>query len=243
MLDMKNVHVNYGPVKALKGVFLTIEKSKITAIIGVNGAGKSSLLSSISGLINPDEGDVFYNGKSIQNLSVEQRVKQGIAHVMEGRRLFKDQIVHDNLRLSFYFRNSKEDRKHMSTRIKDVYERFPILEEKKNQNAGTLSGGQQQLLIISMALLSSPKLLLLDEPSLGLAPIIVDQVYQYLSELRSNGVTIVISEQMAALALRIADRGYVLERGSLVEKGDASYLKNLMDSNRLSSVYLGKAKA
>ncbi|PLR78615.1 ABC transporter ATP-binding protein [Bacillus sp. V3-13] len=242
MLNMKNIHVNYGPVKALKGVSLDIEKDKITAIIGANGAGKSTLLSVISGLVNPDDGEVIYNNRPIHNIPAEDRVKQGISHVMEGRRLFKDQTVHDNLVLAFHFRNLKKERKNLTLRINNVYERFPVLAEKRNQKAGTLSGGQQQLLIISMAILSMPQLLLLDEPSLGLAPIIVDHVYQYLNELKSNGVTIVISEQMAALALRIADHGYVMERGTIVEHGNVDHLKSLMDSNQLSSIYLGKVK-
>lgn len=242
MLKITDLHVNYGPIKALKGVSLEIEPNKITAIIGANGSGKSTLLSAISGLIIPDQGEIYYKDTPIQTRPVEERVKRGIAHVMEGRRLFKDQSVHDNLLLGFYFRNSKENRKNLLKQVQEVYERFPILGEKKSQQAGTLSGGQQQLLIISMAILSKPQLLLLDEPSLGLAPIVVDQVYQYLDELKAAGVTIIVSEQMAALAIRIADYGYVLERGMIVGNGDVHYLKSMMDSDEMSAVYFGEAK-
>ncbi|KIL45406.1 ABC transporter ATP-binding protein [Jeotgalibacillus soli] len=242
MLEIKNLQVNYGPINALKEVTMTIEKNKINAIIGVNGAGKSTLLNTISGLVDPDQGEISYKGRQIQNIPVEKRVKLGIGHVMEGRRLFKDQSVHDNLLIGFYFRNPKEKRRNALLKINEIYKQFPILGNKQNQMAGTLSGGQQQILIISAALLSEPDLLLLDEPSLGLAPIIIDEVYQLLEELKSKGMTIIISEQMAALALRISDVGYILERGQVVKKGDRSYLKSLLDSDGLSSVYLGKAK-
>jgi branched-chain amino acid transport system ATP-binding protein len=243
MLEILNLDVNYGPVKALQGVSMEIEKNKINAIIGANGAGKSTLLNCISGLVNPDNGEIHYEGQPIHKIPVETRVKLGIAHVMEGRRLFKDQSVNDNLLLGFYFRNKKEKRKNIKAKINEIYERFPILGTKRNQLAGSLSGGQQQILIISTALLSEPRLLLLDEPSLGLAPIIIDEVYQFLEELKSIGMTIVVSEQMAALALWIADVGYVLERGTVVKKGDRSILKSFMESDGLSSIYLGKAKA
>lgn len=239
MLKIKDLHVSYGPIKALKGVSIEIEENKITAVIGANGSGKSTMLGAISGLIIPEQGEIYYKDTPIQTKPVEERVKQGIAHVMEGRRLFKDQTVHDNLLIGFYFRNSKENKKNVMKQIIEVYERFPILGEKKNQLAGTLSGGQQQLLIISMAILSKPQLLLLDEPSLGLAPIIVDQVYQYLNELKEDGVTIIVSEQMAALAMRIADYGYVLERGKIVGKGDVQHLKSMMDSDVMTAVYFG----
>ncbi|MFE4523750.1 ABC transporter ATP-binding protein [Cytobacillus firmus] len=239
MLKIKNLHVNYGPINALKGISIDIKENHITAIIGANGSGKSTLLSTISGLIIPDQGEILYKDLPIQNKQVEERVKHGIAHVMEGRRLFKDQSVHDNLLLGFYFRNTKKNKQNMVQQINEVYERFPILGEKKNQKAGTLSGGQQQLLIISMAILSKPKLLLLDEPSLGLAPIIVDQVYQFLNELKDSGVTILVSEQMAALAMRIADYGYILERGKIVGNGDVQYLQSMMNSDEISSVYFG----
>lgn len=241
MLNIKNITVNYGPISALKGVSLEVKKGQITAIIGANGSGKSTLLNSISGLLEISSGEIYFENKLIHNIPVEERVKLGIAHVLEGRRLFKDQTVHDNLLIGLHFRNkNKKSIKNGMERINEVYERFPILKEKRNQLAGTLSGGQQQLLIISMALLSNPKLLILDEPSLGLAPIIVDQVYQYLQELKNEGVTIVVSEQLAALALRIADYGYVLEHGKVVLSGDRDYLQSLLDSEQLSSVYLGK---
>lgn len=236
MLNIKNIFVNYGPISALKGVSLEIKKGQITAIIGANGSGKSTLLNAISGLLEVNSGEIYFENKLIHNIPVEERVKHGIAHVLEGRRLFKDQTVHDNLLIGLHFRNKNNGME----RINEVYERFPILKEKRNQLAGTLSGGQQQLLIISMALLSNPKLLILDEPSLGLAPIIVDQVYQYLQELKNEGVTIIVSEQLAALALRIADFGYVLEHGKVVLSGDSDYLQSLLDSEELSSVYLGK---
>jgi branched-chain amino acid transport system ATP-binding protein len=242
MLNISDLHVSYGPVKALKGVSLTIERNQITAIIGANGAGKSTLLNTITGLVTPDSGEITYQDSPLNNIPVEKRVKMGISHVLEGRRLFKDQTVQDNLLIGLYFRNGKEETKNFAKKITEVYERFPILGEKKNQLAGTLSGGQQQMLIIAVALLSNPQLLLLDEPSLGLAPIIIDEVYCLLEEFKKNGMTIVISEQMAALALRVADAGYVLERGRIVEQGEVQYLKSLLDSDGLSSVYLGKAK-
>ncbi|WP_126426321.1 ABC transporter ATP-binding protein [Brevibacillus marinus] len=243
MVEIQNLSVCYGPIAALQEISLTFAEQKIHAIIGANGAGKSTLLKSISGLVAPQQGRIRYHGQEIQHIQVEDRVKLGIAHVLEGRRLFKDQTVHDNLLLGFHFRNPKERRQKGIAKINEVYERFPILGSKRNQLAGTLSGGQQQILIIATAILSEPKLLLLDEPSLGLAPIIIDEVYQFLQELKANGMTIVISEQLAALALRVADAGYVLERGKIVEQGDAFYLKSLLDSDGLSSVYLGGNKA
>lgn len=242
MLNVKDVHVNYGPISALKGISLEIKSGHITAIIGANGSGKSTLLNAISGLVDVNSGEIIFENNPIHNIAVEERVKLGIAHVLEGRRLFKDQTVHDNLLIGLHFRENSRSKgiKNGLERINEVYKRFPILQEKRNQLAGTLSGGQQQLLIISMALLSNPKLLILDEPSLGLAPIIVDQVYQYLEELKNDGVTIVVSEQLAALALRIADYGYVLEHGKMIKSGDNNYLKTLLESDELSTVYLGK---
>ncbi|MGG1596775.1 ABC transporter ATP-binding protein [Paenibacillus naphthalenovorans] len=240
MLSVRNVHVNYGPIKALKGVSLDIRSNGITAIIGANGSGKTTLLHFISGLVTPEEGDLLYEGISIAAWPTEARVKHGIAHVMEGRRLFKDQTVYDNLLLAAHFRTPRLEKKTITNKMEQVFQRFPILESKKHQPAGTLSGGQQQLLIISAALLSGPKLLLLDEPSLGLAPVIIDEVYSFLQELKQAGMTIFISEQMAALALRIADYGYVLDRGAIVKSGDSAYLKALLASDDLSSIYLGK---
>lgn len=239
MLSMKNISVDYGPISALDDVSMNIGKNNITAIIGANGSGKSTLLKTISGLTSPKSGEVNFEGNDITKVVVENRVKKGIAHVMEGRRLFKNQTVHDNLLIASHFRNLKENRDNSKRYIMDIYNRFNILEEKKDQLSGTLSGGQQQLLIISMALLSKPRLLLLDEPSLGLAPVIVDQVYDYLKELKSEGVTIIVAEQIATLAIRIADYGYVLEHGKVVKYGDVNYLKSLIESNELSSVYLG----
>lgn len=237
MISTKNLYISYGPIEALKGISLECEENKITAIIGSNGAGKSTLLSSISGLVVPIQGEIYYNQSPIHKKTVEERVKNGIAHVMEGRRLFKNQTVHDNLLISHHFRNDKSNRKNAIKEINQVYERFPILGEKKEQLAGTLSGGQQQILIISMAILSKPQVLLLDEPSLGLAPIIVEQVYDYLRELKQQGVTIIVAEQMAALAIRIADYGYVIERGQVVDHGDTNYLRKKVESNEMSEFY------
>lgn len=241
MLEIRDLSVSYGPIRALKNVSLEVNPHEITAIIGANGAGKSTLLNTISGLVKPEKGEIVYDQISLNPYSIEKRVKMGIAHVLEGRHLFKDQTVHDNLLIALYFRQpDKKKRKNMN-KIKEVYERFPILYEKREQFAGTLSGGQQQMLAIAMALLSEPKLLLLDEPSLGLAPVIVDEVYHLLQELNRQGMTILISEQIAALALRIAHRGYILENGKVIEKGDRDYLKSLLASNGLS-VYLSTKK-
>jgi branched-chain amino acid transport system ATP-binding protein len=233
MLELVNVSVNYGSIQALKDINLVVNQGEIVTLIGSNGAGKSTTLKMISRLINLRQGKLIYQGKDITNLRPDQVVKMGIAQSPEGRRILSRQTILTNLELGAY---SRSDRLGIKTDIEKQFITFPRLAERKHQLAGTLSGGEQQMLAIARAVMSRPQLLLLDEPSLGLAPQIVREIFSVIRQLNQSGVTILLVEQNANLALEIADRGYVLEAGCLTLTGKAS---ELLTDERVKQAYLG----
>lgn len=233
MLEIKDLSVYFGVIQALKGISLTVNGGEIVTLIGANGAGKTTTLRTISGLEKPSSGGVFLNGKDITNTSAQERVKMGISHVPEGRRVFPTMSVLENLELGAYLRRDKEG---ISKDLKMVYEHFPILFDRKRQAAGTLSGGEQQMLAIGRALMSRPNILFLDEPSMGLAPLLVQEIFRIIKNINSVGTTILLVEQNASMALQIAHRAYVLETGSIVLSGTGS---ELMQSDDIKKAYLG----
>ncbi len=233
MLELVNVSVNYGSIQALKDINLVVNQGEIVTLIGSNGAGKSTTLKMISRLINLRQGKLIYQGKDITNLRPDQVVKMGIAQSPEGRRILSRQTILTNLELGAY---SRSDRLGIKADIEKQFITFPRLAERKHQLAGTLSGGEQQMLAIARAVMSRPQLLLLDEPSLGLAPQIVREIFSVIRQLNQSGVTILLVEQNANLALEIADRGYVLEAGCLTLTGKAS---ELLTDERVKQAYLG----
>lgn len=233
MLKVNDINVYYGNIQALKGMSLEINEGEIVTLIGANGAGKSTLLKTISGLLKPKQGDIFYYGESISRKSVQSIVKMGISHVPEGRRVFANMSVEENLQLGAYLRKDKEGIKNDMNR---VYELFPRLLERHKQLSGTLSGGEQQMLAMGRALMAKPHLLLLDEPSMGLAPILVKQIFTIIEEINKTGTTILLVEQNANLALSIADRTYVVETGRIVLSGNADQLNA---SEEIKNAYLG----
>ena len=232
ILNIENLNCNYDQIVALKNINLKIDQGEIVALIGANGAGKTTLLKTLSGLVKPSQGNITFLGNNITKSTSDFRVKQGIAHVPEGRGLFSILSVEDNLLLGAYTR----DDTNIQADLQNVYKRFPILKEKKNEYAGTLSGGQQQMVAVGRALMSRPKLLLLDEPSMGLAPIIVDDIFQVVLELQKSGTTIFIVEQNAFLALKASNRAYVLENGHIALSGKS---KDLLSDTRVKEAYLG----
>ena len=233
LMQVKDIHVHYGQVAALKGISLEVGESDFVTLIGSNGAGKSTTLRAISGLDHPSAGEIIFDGERIEKLSADKIVKLGIAHVPEGRRVFKDLTVTENLRLGAFVRDDKEE---IEKDLKSVFERFPRLRERKDQSARTMSGGEQQMLAIGRALMSKPRLLLLDEPSLGLAPVIVQDIARILVEINKQGVSIILVEQNAGLALELARHGYVLETGTIALDGEAN---GLMDNEHVRKAYLG----
>lgn len=233
LLDITGLYVNYGGIQALKDVNLVVYTGEVVTLIGANGAGKSTTLRAISKIINPRSGQIVYKGRNITRRQAHEVVKLGIAHCPEGRRVLARQTVLDNLELGAYIRSNPAE---ISADINRQFEIFPRLAERRNQQAGTLSGGEQQMLAIARALMSRPKLLLLDEPSLGLAPAIVREIFSIIQNLRATGVTILLVEQNANLALSISDRGYVLEAGSITLTGHAS---DLLNDDRVKMAYLG----
>jgi len=233
LLQVNNIHVHYGQVAALKGVSLEVGDSDFVTLIGSNGAGKSTTLRTISGLNHPSAGEIIFDGNRIEHLSADKILKMGIAHVPEGRRVFKDLSVTENLLLGAFTRDDSEA---VREDLVKVFDRFPRLNERKNQTAGTMSGGEQQMLSIGRALMSKPRVLLLDEPSLGLAPNLVREIAHLLTEINSQGVSIVLVEQNAELALELARHGYVLETGNVALEGEA---KGLMDNDHVRKAYLG----
>ncbi len=240
MLELRGVSVAYGAVQALVDVSLTVPAGAITAIVGANGAGKSTCLKAISGLVAPTRGEIVFVGSPLTRVSAEGRRALGIAHVMEGRRLFGDQTVHNNLLLGAYTRLRGREKQAVARDVEAMYDRFPALGEKRNALAATLSGGQQQMLVIAMALVVRPKLLLLDEPSLGLAPKLVAEVFRIVTELNGAGQTVLLVEQMASLGLEAASVGYVFERGRVVGGGPSSELLRGGTAAHLSDAYLGR---
>lgn len=234
ILEVKNLNVSYGGIKAVKDISFVVEAGEIVTLIGANGAGKSSTLRSIVGLVKPENGEITFNGKEIAALPTDQVVKEGITLVPEGRRVFSDLTVLENLKIGAYMRKDplEED-------IKWVYDLFPRLKERSWQLAGTLSGGEQQMLAIGRALMSRPKLIMMDEPSLGLAPIIVQGVFDIIREINEQGTTILLVEQNANMALKAAHRAYVMETGSITLSGTG---KELAENEEVKAAYLGKAK-
>ncbi len=233
MLKVNNLEVSYGSVQALKGISLEVKKGEVVTLIGSNGAGKSTLLKTISGLVSPQAGTIFFEGKEVTNLSPDKIISLGIAHVPEGRRIFTNMTVLENLRIGAYQRKDKEN---INKDMDEIFGLFPILKERKEQMAGTLSGGEQQMLALSRALLSKPKLIILDEPSLGLAPVMVDTVFDVIDEIRKTGITILLVEQNANLALESSERAYVLETGKIKIVGQS---KDLLEDEKIIEAYLG----
>ncbi|CAB3779927.1 ABC transporter ATP-binding protein [Pararobbsia alpina] len=234
LLDISGLSVNYGAVQALRHVSLHVDSHEIVTIIGGNGAGKSSLMRALSG-IEQSSGEILFDGDRLNGIKAHHRVRRGIAHVPEGRQVFPDQTVLDNLMLGAYLR--KNEPAAIGEDIEACFAMFPRLRERKEQYAGTLSGGEQQMLAIARALMSKPKILMLDEPSLGLAPLIVAEIFKIIRSLKERGMTILLVEQMANQALAISDRAYVLEVGSIVMESTG---RELLASDRVREAYLGK---
>jgi branched-chain amino acid transport system ATP-binding protein len=232
MLELQDVHVKYGAVEALKGITLDVNEGEIVTLLGANGAGKTTTLRTISGLLRPSAGRVVFEGSPIDELPAHEVLGIGIGHVPEGRRVFPRMSVQENLEMGAYQR--KGGNKQVMDRVFDL---FPVLAERKSQDGGTLSGGEQQMLAIGRALMSRPRLLLLDEPSMGLAPLIVAKIFQIIAEINADGTTVLLVEQNAAQALKLAARGYVLETGSIVMSDDAA---TLLSDDRVRAAYLGE---
>lgn len=233
MLETKNLNVFYGAINALNDVSITVQKGEIVAIIGSNGAGKSTLLRTISGLIRPRSGSVSYNGEELTTLQPHEIVKRGLSHAPEGRRIFTNMTVEENLQLGAYLRKDKAG---VAADMEMVLGRFPRLKERFKQNSGTMSGGEQQMLAIGRALMSRPEILLLDEPSLGLAPFLITEIFNIVKDLNADGKTVLIVEQNANRALEIAHRAYVLETGELVLQGTG---QDLLHDPKVKEAYLG----
>ena len=231
MLKIDNIHVYYGAIHAIKGVSFEVNDGEIVALIGANGAGKSTILKTVSGLMHPRSGSISFMDQDITHMDAYKLVRHGLAHVPEGRRIFLQMSVQENLDMGAFTQNgvSKED-------LDMVFQLFPRLKERRHQIAGTLSGGEQQMLAMSRALMSHPKLMMLDEPSMGLAPILVDQIFDIIQELHEAGTTILLVEQNASKALKIADRAYVLETGSITLSGTG---EELAVSDEVRKAYLG----
>lgn len=233
ILELKDLHVSYGGIKALKGISLSVEEGKIVSLIGANGAGKSTTLRAISGLEKVGAGQILYNGEDITGKPSKHMVEQGLIMVPEGRRIFPDMTVLENLKIGAYLRRDNE----IATDIEKMYQLFPRLKERSWQMAGTLSGGEQQMLAVGRALMSRPKLLMMDEPSLGLAPLVVKDIFLIIQQIRQTGVTVLLIEQNANAALKIADYGYVLETGKIALEGTG---KELLTNPAVRAAYLGK---
>ena len=234
MLEVKDIQVYYGMIQAIKGISFEVNEGEVIALIGANGAGKTTTLQTITGLISPKHGKILFEGQDITKVPAHKIVSMGMAHVPEGRRVFAQLSVLDNLKLGAFTRKDKEE---IEETLLRVYKRFPRLEERKNQMAGTLSGGEQQMLAMGRALMSHPKIILMDEPSMGLSPIFVNEIFDIIREVSEGGTTVLLVEQNAKKALSIADRGYVLETGNIVLEGDA---KMLLDNDQVKKAYLGE---
>lgn len=234
LLEVENLEVNYGMIKALKGISFNVEKGEIIALIGSNGAGKTTTLHTISGILPAASGKITYNGKNITKVPAHNIVKLGISQVPEGRRVFSQLSVYENLIMGAYIRKDKDG---IEQDLKEIYKRFPRLEERKTQLAGTLSGGEQQMLAMGRALMSKPEIILLDEPSMGLSPIFVEEIFDIIKYINESGTTVLLVEQNAKKALSIANRAYVLETGNVVLGGDA---KKLMNDDTVKKAYLGE---
>ena len=234
MLSVNNLQVHYGMIQAIKDVSFEVNEGEVIALIGANGAGKTTILHTVSGLLQPTKGSVIFEGQDITKVPAHKIVSLGMAHVPEGRRVFAQLTVLENLKLGAYTRKDKNE---MEETLQMIYKRFPRLEERKNQIAGTLSGGEQQMLAMGRALMSHPKIILMDEPSMGLSPIFVEEVFKIIRDISAEGVTVLLVEQNAKKAFNIADRAYVLETGNIILQGDA---KKLMNDESVKKAYLGE---
>ncbi|MCC8097312.1 MAG: ABC transporter ATP-binding protein [Eubacterium sp.] len=234
MLEVKDISVYYGMIQAIKGVSFEVNKGEVIALIGANGAGKTTILQTVTGLLKPKGGKIIFEGKDITKTPGYKIVSMGMAHVPEGRRVFASLSVLDNLKMGAYTRKDKNE---IEESLKMVYEHFPRLEERKSQPAGTLSGGEQQMLAMGRALMSKPQILLMDEPSMGLSPIFVNEIFDIIEKVIKEGTTVLLVEQNAKKALEIADRAYVLETGNIVLSGSA---KDLINDDSIKKAYLGE---
>ena len=234
MLEVKDIEVYYGMIQALKGISFEVNEGEVIALIGANGAGKTTTLHTITGLLSPKKGSVLFEGQDITKVPAHKIVSLGMAHLPEGRRVFAELSVYQNLKMGAYTRKDKDE---IAKTLEMVYKRFPRLEERKNQLAGTLSGGEQQMLAMGRALMSHPKIIVMDEPSMGLSPILVNEIFDIIKEVSASGTTVLLVEQNAKKALSIADRAYVLETGKIVLEGDA---KELMNDDSIKKAYLGE---
>ena len=234
MLEVKNLEVYYGVIQALKGISFEVNQGEIIALIGANGAGKTTTLHTITGLLKAKNGSIVYNGTDVTRTPGYKLVGMGLAHVPEGRRIFATLTVLQNLRMGAFTRKDKSE---IEDTLKMIYKRFPRLEERKNQMAGTLSGGEQQMLAMGRALMSHPKMIVMDEPSMGLSPIYVNEIFDIIRSINEDGTTVLLVEQNAKKALSIANRAYVLETGTIALSGDA---KELMNNDRVKKAYLSE---
>ncbi|MBQ2768325.1 MAG: ABC transporter ATP-binding protein [Clostridia bacterium] len=234
MLEVKDLHVFYGVIEAIKGISFSVEAGEVIALIGANGAGKTTTLHTITGLIQAKQGEILFEGQNLCKTPPHKIVSMGMAHVPEGRRIFAELSVFANLKLGAYTRHDKHE---IDQTLEMVYDRFPRLKERRGQIAGTLSGGEQQMLAMGRALMSRPKIILMDEPSMGLSPLYVSQIFSIIEEIRRSGTTVLLVEQNAKKALEIADRAYVLETGNIALEGDAHML---MENDSVKRAYLGE---
>jgi len=234
MLEVKELQVYYGVIQALKDISFEVNQGEVIALIGANGAGKTTTLHTLTGLLPSKHGSIVFEGVDITKMPAHKIVEMGIAHVPEGRRVFAQLSVYENLIMGAY---TRKDKKEIAENLAKVYQRFPRLEERKNQRAGTLSGGEQQMLAMGRALMSNPKMIVMDEPSMGLSPIFVNEIFDIIEKVSAGGTTVLLVEQNAKKALSIADRAYVLETGKIVLSGDA---KTLMNDDSIKKAYLGE---
>ena len=234
MLEINNLEVNYGMIRAIKGVSFNVNEGEVIALIGANGAGKTTILHTITGLLDAKAGNVIFSGTDITKVPAHKIVSMGMAHVPEGRRVFANLTVMQNLKMGAYTRSDKEE---IANNLEMVFTRFPRLKERQNQMSGTLSGGEQQMLAMGRALMSNPKIILMDEPSMGLSPIFVNEIFDIIKKVKSDGTTVLLVEQNAKKALSIADRAYVLETGNIVMSGKAS---DLLNNDDIKKAYLGE---
>jgi branched-chain amino acid transport system ATP-binding protein len=234
MLEVKDLQVYYGVIQAIKGISFKVNEGEIIALIGANGAGKTTILQTITGLIAPKHGEILYNGVDLTKVPAHKIVSMGLAHVPEGRRVFSQLSVYENLLMGAYTRSDKNE---IEETLQHVFKRFPRLEERRNQMAGTLSGGEQQMLAMGRALMSKPDIILMDEPSMGLSPILVEEVFDIIKSINKSKTTVLLVEQNARKALSIAHRAYVLETGNIVLEGEA---KDLLNNESVKKAYLGE---
>ena len=233
MLEIKNIHVYYGAIHAIKGISITVNDGELVSLVGANGAGKTTILHTISGLLHATSGEILLDGKNLQNVAANTIINMGLAHVPEGRHIFSRMTVEENLRMGAYIIS---DAKRINDNMEKVFHHFPRLKERARQLGGTLSGGEQQMLATGRALMTDPKILLMDEPSMGLSPILVNEIFTIIEQLHNSGITILLVEQNAKKALAVADHAYVLETGKISMQGSA---KELAEDDRVRKAYLG----